>query len=77
QSEHDDYYGYGHLRVDHLISSMGGQVADVSGDNSRAGDARMDADSSPPSSGSRAALMRVSLQSSTLGWIQVASISRP
>jgi len=38
QSEHDDHYGYGHLRVDFLISSMGEQEAGDTGGIARAGD---------------------------------------
>jgi serine protease AprX len=36
QSEHDDHYGYGHLRVDLIIGSMGEQGMDVSDDQSQA-----------------------------------------
>ncbi|MDP6662020.1 MAG: S8 family serine peptidase [Candidatus Thalassarchaeaceae archaeon] len=41
QSEHDDHYGYGHLRVDLLIGSTGEPEAGVTEDNPRAGDGLM------------------------------------
>ena len=40
QSEHDDPYGYGHLRVDLIIGSMGEQGMDVSDDQSQAREER-------------------------------------
>lgn len=40
QSEHDDHYGYGHLRVDLIIGSMGEQGIDVSDDQSQAREER-------------------------------------
>jgi len=40
QSEHDDHYGYGHLRVDLIIGSMGEQGMDVSDDQSQAREER-------------------------------------